>query len=73
MEKEKKGLEEQTEVIPEELLEEGAEKVDTFVPSPRWKRIGAWILFGVMVIAIINWLISIAYPTWPEYLAGLFQ
>lgn len=50
-----------------ELYSENEEVVEQmekepFVPSPKWKRIFAWILFGIVVIGIIFWLLHIAYP-----------
>ena len=55
------------------LEETTAEGKDPYEPAPRWKRIGAWILAGIITVGIINWLITIAYPQWPEYLMGLFR
>lgn len=37
---------------------------EPFVPSPRWKRIFAWVLFVIVVIGIICWLLNIAFPEW---------
>ena len=34
-----------------------------FVPSPKWKRVLAWVLFA-------SWLLNIAVPEWPEKLFG---
>lgn len=39
---------------------------EPYVPSPKWKRVVAWILFGIMVVGIIFWLLGIAYPNWVE-------
>ena len=44
-----------------------------FIPSPKWKRIVAWILFAIVVLGTINWLISIAFPTWPQWLMEQFR
>ena len=44
-----------------------------FVPSPKWKRVLAWTLFGVMVVAIICWLVNIAEPEWADKLLGYFR
>lgn len=43
---------------------EEVEKMENepFVPSPKWKRVFAWILFGIVAIGIIFWLLHIAYP-----------
>ena len=57
----------------EELQEEPVEEKAPFEPSPRWKRICAWILVVIVVIGVINWLISIAYPQWPEFIKGLLR
>ena len=40
------------------------EEQQEYVPSPKWKRIMAWILFVVMCVGIIFWLLGIAYPNW---------
>ena len=55
--------------ITEELQEEKL----PFEPSPLWKRVGAWILFGIVVLGIINWLVSIAFPNWPQWLLEQFR
>ena len=58
----------------EEALDEvSAEEKTPFEPAPRWKRIGAWILAAIVTIGVINWLISIAYPRWPDFIMGLFK
>ena len=46
------------------------EEKEPYVSSPRWKRIAAWILFGIVVLGIICWLFNIAVPEWPELLRG---
>lgn len=53
----------------QEIVEEKA----PFEPSPRWKRVLAWIMVAIVSLGVINWLISIAYPQWPEYIMGLFR
>ena len=47
-------------------LEEQEEQETVFVPSPRWKRIGAWILFAIVIVALGTWLVGIAFPGWIE-------
>ncbi len=37
-----------------------------YVPSPKWKRIMAWILLAIVCIGIAFWLVGIAYPNWIE-------
>lgn len=32
---------------------EGSERT-TYTPRPRWQLIGAWILIGIMVVAVLN-------------------
>lgn len=64
MDKEVRELEER-EVIVEEK--------PPFEPSPRWKRIGAWVLFAIVILGVINWLVSIAFPNWPQYVMELFR
>ena len=44
-----------------------------FEPSPKWKRIAAWILFGIVILGTINWLVSIAFPEWPQWLMEQFR
>lgn len=56
-----------------DTAEEQVHESTPFEPSPRWKRIGAWILVVIVTIGVINWLISIAYPDWPAYILGLFR
>ncbi|MBR4308327.1 MAG: hypothetical protein IKT58_01895 [Oscillospiraceae bacterium] len=58
-------MEQENKPVEQEELQ--AEEVSEFEPSPKWKRVMAWILFGIMVVAIINWLVSIAYPQWPQW------
>ncbi len=57
----------------EELEDITPVEKEPFEPAPRWKRIGAWIMVGIVTLGIINWLISIAYPDWPQYIMGLFR
>lgn len=67
MSEENRNLEETT--IEENIVEEK----EPFEPAPRWKRIAAWILAGIVTVGVINWLITIAYPQWPQYVMGLFR
>ena len=59
-----------------DIMEQEGQEEEVFVPSPRWKRIGAWILFGIVLISLCTWLISIAVPGWTagvkDWIAGLF-
>lgn len=52
------------------------EEESVFEPSPRWKRISAWILFGIVILSLGTWLASIAFPNWIEtvksWASGLF-
>ncbi len=57
------------ELLDEETVEERA----PFEPSPRWKRICAWIMVTVVILGVVNWLISIACPQWPEFIKGLLR
>lgn len=58
-----------------EIVEE-AEKAP-FEPSPKWKRVLAWVLFIIVVLGIITWLLNMACPEWIDaaktWLAGLFS
>ncbi len=49
------------------------EEKEPFVPSPKWKRVFAWILFAIVLLGIINWLAGIAFPTWTETLKQWLQ
>lgn len=40
------------------------EEQEVYVPSPKWKRIIAWILFAIFCVGIVFWLLGIAYPNW---------
>ena len=52
------------EQIPSET--EQTEKTP-FVPSPKWKRVFAWVLFGIVIIGIITWLLNMACPDWIDF------
>ena len=56
-----------------QVEQEIVEEKPPFEPSPRWKRICAWILVAIVGVGMINWLISIAYPQWPEMIKGLLR
>lgn len=64
--------EENRDLHEQEVLEEKPE----FVPSSRWKRVGAWILFAIVILSLGTWLASIAFPNWIEavksWVSGLF-
>ena len=60
-------------VQPEDLPTEAEKQQEKFYPSPKWKRVLAWTLFGVMVVAIICWLVNIAEPEWADKLLGYFR
>ena len=63
-------VENETEIVEEEVKA-------PFVPSPRWKRVLAWVFFVVVVLGIITWLLNIAFPAWiadvKAWFAGLFS
>lgn len=46
------------------------EEKPVFVPSPKWKRVLAWVLFVIVAIGIITWLLNIAYPDWIDTVKG---
>ena len=74
MDNEKITLTEQEEALEKEIIEDDSvEEAVPFEPSPRWKRILAWIMFFIVILGVINWLISIAYPEWPRYVMELFR
>lgn len=66
-------MNEENKMVEEQLENEIVEEKPPFEPSPRWKRVCAWIMFSIVVLGVINWLVSIAYPEWPEYVKGLFR
>ena len=45
---------------------ETPEEKPPFTPSSKSKRFLAWVLFGIVIIAIINWLLCIAIPDWQQ-------
>ena len=47
-----------------EMSEDIKNTEEVFEPSPKWKRVFAWILFIIVCIGIVFWLLGIAYPTW---------
>lgn len=47
-----------------EVMQESQQEL--YVPSPKWKRVAAWIMFGIVSVGIILWLLGIAFPTWPD-------
>ncbi len=55
------------EISEEELLEAPA------APAEKWRRVLAWVLFGVMLCGIACWLLNIAFPGWIEALRGWFS
>jgi hypothetical protein len=65
MEQENKSLPQEEELTVEEAT--------PFEPSPKWKRVTAWILFGIVMLGTINWLVSIAYPQWPQRVMEFFR
>ena len=64
------------EQINETEIAEEEEKAP-FTPSPRWKRVLAWVLAVIVTLGIITWLLNIAFPTWIEtvkaWVAGLLS
>ena len=44
-----------------------------FVPSPKWKRVLAWVLFVIVILGIICWLLGIAVPDWTEKVLDYFR
>ena len=49
-----------------ETEEPAVEEKEPFVPSPTSKRVFAWILFVIVLLGIVSWLLSIAFPDWIE-------
>lgn len=70
----KKKTEEMTERV---AAEEAVEEKEPFVPSPTSKRVFAWILFVIVLLGIVSWLLSIAFPGWIDtvraWALGLFR
>lgn len=49
-----------------DLPQQSEEEKTEYIPSPRWKRILAWVLFAVVAVGIGLWLLDIARPEWPD-------
>ena len=65
-------LEKRKEMATAEIKE--AEKAkEEFIPSPKWKRVFAWVLFGIVVLGICCWLLNIAIPEWADKFFGYFR
>ena len=75
MKEEKLTTENEQAVASDDEAENAApvEEKEPFVPSPRWKRVFAWILFAIVLLGIINWLAGIAFPTWTDTLKQWLQ
>ena len=60
-----------------ETEEPAVEEKEPFVPSSTSKRVFAWILFVIVLLGIVSWLLSIAFPGWIEtvraWALGLFH
>ena len=58
-----------------EIVQE--EEKAPFTPSPKWKRVLAWVLFAIVVLGIVTWLLNMAFPEWigaaKAWFAGLFS
>ncbi len=58
-----------------EIVEEEAKA--PFTPSPKWKRVLAWVLVVIVALGIITWLLNMAFPWWIDavkaWFAGLFS
>ena len=60
---------EPAENVPEKKTEEAAEP---YVPSPKWKRVLAWVLFGIVCLGIFLWLLGITRPDWIDTVKSWF-
>ena len=56
----------------EQQMQEQTEEKQPFEPSPKGRRIFAWVLFGIVTVGIVFWLLDIADPNWTEKLLGYF-
>lgn len=70
--------EKKTEEMTEQVAsEEAVEEKEPFVPSSTSKRVFAWILFVIVLLGIVSWLLSIAFPGWIDtvraWALGLFH
>ena len=65
-----KALKETQTEVPEETPQEPAEP---YVLSPKWKRVLAWVLFGIACLGIILWLLGIARPEWIDTVKSWFR
>ena len=61
--------EEEKKITQEETPEEPAEP---YVPSPKGKRVFAWVLFGIVCLGILLWLLGIARPDWIDTVKSWF-
>lgn len=59
-------------VSPEDLPAANNPEERPFTPSPRWKRILAWVLFAIVILGLGCWLTSIAFPNWVETVKAFF-
>lgn len=74
-EEEKRSVQEkaQEESLKETQPDQPAETpAEPYVPSPKWKRVLAWVLFGIVCVGIILWLLGIARPEWIETVKSWF-
>lgn len=60
-------------IQPEDLPTEAEKAKEEFIPSPKWKRVFAWVLFGIVVLGICCWLLNIAVPEWADKFFGYFR
>lgn len=70
-EREQETLMEQ--VRPEDLPTAEEKQREEFIPSPKWKRVLAWVLFGIVTLGVITWLLNIAMPDWTERVLEYFR
>ena len=58
---------------PEETADLPQAEKAPFVPSPKWKRVMAWILFAIVAAGVVLWLLNIAIPGWTDKVIEYFR
>lgn len=65
--------EKEDQVAEQEVHAEAVPEKAPFVPSAKWKRVMAWVLFAIVAVGVILWLINIADPNWVGKVLDYFR